>query len=340
MSVAGLHEIEGAAFREGRHGGTLVGERWLELVPGVSRGSYHVSFALDRPCDRFVLSLNPEPFPVGAGIRASLGVEGQWAPCGVIGSGRDLPRSESGEGGGWRVDVDVLERAEPVTSVELRLEVEAGEMGGTPRLRRLALLAWSAADAPPTPEQGQPPSPSPAWGQSVEAPAWSQRELSPELAPRACSPTSLAMALASLGHAADPAAVAARVFDQGAKLYGNWSFNVAYAAELGLSATLVRAGDQGLAFLEAEIAAGRPVVISHRYAEGALSGHPASLASTSGHLILIVGFDAEGNPIVHDPAADPREGESVRRVYDRRELATTWANAGQVAYRLVPDDRS
>lgn len=329
-------ELVGEAWREGTHGGTLVGSRGLELIPGVSRGVYRRVLIGAEPCDRFVASLNPEPFPVGAGLRLSLRLrEGEgwspWAPLGVIGSGRDLPRSESCAGGNLKVSEDLLQTSAPSAEVELRLEVEAGEMGGSPVLRRLTLVGWRADEPLGAPEEPL----REAWGVTLELPERSQRALAPELVERACSPTSLSMLLAFHGRDLEPAEVARRVHDAGAKIYGNWSFNVALAGELGLRAAVRRWRD--LRRIEEEIAAGRPLVISHRYEEGELSDTP--LARTSGHLIAVVGFSETGDLVVHDPAADPARGEAVRRVYRRDEVRRTWLEKGSgIAYQVMAEE--
>lgn len=88
-----------------------------------------------------------------------------------------------------------------------------------------------------------------------------------------------------------------------------------------------------LAALEAEIAAARPVVISHCYGRGELEGAPVS--ATDGHLIVVKGFTSSGDVVVNDPAA-PDE-RSVERVYRRAQLAHTWLeNAGGIAYLVRP----
>ena len=59
--------------------------------------------------------------------------------------------------------------------------------------------------------------------------------------------------------------------------------------------------------IRAEIAAGRPVIVSIRAREGELAGAPYE--STGGHLIVITGFDERGDVHVNDPAtADPARG--------------------------------
>jgi len=58
---------------------------------------------------------------------------------------------------------------------------------------------------------------------------------------------------------------------------------------------------------------------------------------TNGHLVVIVGFDAQGRPIVNDPAA--WSNASVRRVYDRAQFERVWqrGSAGTV-YVIYPPE--
>ena len=63
-----------------------------------------------------------------------------------------------------------------------------------------------------------------------------------------------------------------------------------------------------------------PVVISYAWKRNSLEGAP--IPSSDGHLAVLVGFDAAGNPIVNDPAA-AADGE-VRRTYLRSEIEDLW----------------
>ena len=55
----------------------------------------------------------------------------------------------------------------------------------------------------------------------------------------------------------------------------------------------------------------------------------------SGHLAVIVGFDASGNPVVNDPSA-AADGQ-VQRTCLRAELEHLWVKkAGGTAYRAYP----
>ncbi len=209
-------ELHGLRWKAGRHAGTLVGAQGLELVPGVSRGSYRRALdASSEPVTRLVAALNPEPFPVGAALRLSLRARlaagwSRWCSLGIVGSGRAFPASESSEAapGQPHVEADLWCSPEPVRELELRLELEAGELGGTPQLRRLALEAWdpSRARSESAPERE-------AWGRTLSLPEYSQRTQPGDLPERGCSPTSLAMVLASLGEARPVPEVAAGVYD-------------------------------------------------------------------------------------------------------------------------------
>ncbi len=162
-----------------------------------------------------------------------------------------------------------------------------------------------------------------------------------------CSPTSLAMVLdhfAALPHPEDYTWVpdgpdrfvphlARRCFDHAYGGAGNWSFNVAYAATRGLTAFVTRLRS----FAEAEqfIDAGLPLVLSVAFEAAGLDG---AGYRTDGHLMVLVGFRADGDPVVHDPASHTvRDNAAVRAVYAREQLERAWlgASAG-IAYVIHP----
>ncbi len=328
-----LWEVTGDRWRRGLSGAVVQGGR-LTLPEGARRGQVQQLVAAQAPFDRLVVSLNPEPLPAGARVLVRVRVRAQgrpwsaWLPLGVYGRGGGLPRSETGSVAEAKVDVDVVRCARLASEAEVRLDLEAPPQSAPPRIRRLAVSLWRAGPArPPAVSERE------AWGRVLDVPQRSQALLEPHLAPRACSPTSLAMVLAHHGLERATPEVAAAVYDHAAAIYGNWSFNVAHAAELGLEATAARLA--GLADLEAEVLAGRPVIVSHRYGPGELTGSP--IGATDGHLLVVVGFTAEGDVVVNDPAADPRQGEAVRRVYRRDELRRAWLERAEgVAYLLRP----
>jgi hypothetical protein len=269
----------------------------LESAPEVS-----------APFDRAVISWNAD-----GPVLVELQAHGQWHVMGRWG-----PRPESVPGDP-QVDVDTLKLSAPASSLRWAVTPAPGTT-----VKLVTVTRWR--DGEPIPD---PAVRSPAWGRVLSVPLRSQTTESVDAA-RVCSPTSLGMALAFHGVVRTTRAVAQGVYDHGAKLYGNWPFNTAFAHQLsGLEAYVARAGFEEV---EAEIAAGRPVIISHRWSAGELTGAPMS--ATDGHIIVVVGFTPEGDVIVNDPAG---RGAGVRRIYRRAQLRRTWLEKGRgIAYFLRP----
>lgn len=99
---------------------------------------------------------------------------------------------------------------------------------------------------------------------------------------------------------------------------GNWPFNAAYAATYqDLQGVVTRLSS--LADLETLIAAGIPAITSQSFLKEELTG---AGYGTSGHLMTVIGFTADGDVIANDPASpnDP----AVRHVYKRSEWETIW----------------
>jgi hypothetical protein len=154
-----------------------------------------------------------------------------------------------------------------------------------------------------------------------------------------CSPTSTSMVL-GYWNSNSTASCATLVSDAVDGVYdwiydghGNWPFNTAYAATKNLEGYVARF--TSLKQAEEFIAAGVPVVMSIAWDKGDLTG--ADIASTNGHLLLLVGFDAQGNPIVNDPAS-PSDGAAVQHTYLRSEFEPLWLQAsGGTVYLIYPE---
>ena len=156
-----------------------------------------------------------------------------------------------------------------------------------------------------------------------------------------CSPTSLAMvlryyrALPSSEQTAWAGNHSARVvdhlarmtYDYGYRGTGNWPFNTAYAGTRVQQAFVTRLAS--LRDVEQFIAAGIPVITSITFGTGELRNSP--IGGTNGHVMVVVGFTESGDVVVNDPAADPRQGEKVRRVYDRGQFEDVWLRRGTSA---------
>ncbi|MFG1749873.1 C39 family peptidase [Streptosporangium sandarakinum] len=122
------------------------------------------------------------------------------------------------------------------------------------------------------------------------------------------------------------------MYDHGYQGTGNWPFGVAYAGRYGLAGFVTRL--RSLAELERLVRAGVPVITSQSFREHEL---PGSGYSTGGHIMVVVGFTADGDVIVNDPAA-PGDHE-VRRVYPRAAFGDVWlrsSGSGGVAHVIHP----
>ena len=200
----------------------------------------------------------------------------------------------------------------------------------------LRLAAVAVSSTPPRRSSQAPPAATgdPArWGRTLEVPACTQSY--PDGDSGWCSPTSISMIVGYWEKDAGPCepkvrAAVGGVYDWVYEGHGNWPFNTAYAAARGLEAYVTRF--RSLADAEPWIAAGVPVGLSYAWEPGMLGGAPVS--RSAGHLGVLVGFDASGDPVVNDPAG---KGDSVRRTYRRAELENVWlGHSGGTAYLAYP----
>ncbi|GLY21336.1 membrane protein [Micromonospora sp. NBRC 101691] len=160
-----------------------------------------------------------------------------------------------------------------------------------------------------------------------------------------CSPTCVAMVLAYWGggpapeeyawvDAADPRPevdhAARHCYDHAYRGAGNWPFNTAYAGRYGMDAFVTRL--RSLAEAERFVAAGVPLVFSAAFRTGDVPGLDYD---TKGHLIVLVGFTPDGDPVLNDPYASDDAG--VRRTVDRHRFTAAWqGGSGGVAYVIRP----
>ena len=163
-----------------------------------------------------------------------------------------------------------------------------------------------------------------------------------------CSPTSTSMILAYWNRGPSPADyayvqsdypnvvdpwvdfAARATFDYHYQGAGNWPFNTAYAATHAMEGYVARF--TSMAQIEDWIAAGVPVVVSYA-CKNDLTGAP--IPSSNGHLAVVVGFDAAGNPVVNDPAAP--DDSQVQRTYLRSEFESLWLeHSGGTVYLIYP----
>ncbi|MBI2217821.1 MAG: C39 family peptidase [Candidatus Rokubacteria bacterium] len=255
-------------------------------------------------------------------MRFELAVEqgGCWSPwtaSATLGPHR-FP-SLATQHGSLRSEVDVFFASEPAERVRMRLALHSDEVRLLDTVPWLATL--SASDLAQVPDSDDV-----AGGRAViDVPACSQMEEPESLRHRICSPTSVAMVLGRWGVHAAPRVLAADVFDAQLDLYGVWPAAIRAGARRGIGGYLLRFPDWQAA--RWCLGAGLPVVASVRYARGELSG--AAIEETSGHLIVLTGFDG-AEVLVNDPAA-PTRAEVPRR-YTLDQLRRVWLERSGVGY--------
>lgn len=142
----------------------------------------------------------------------------------------------------------------------------------------------------------------------------------PEIGNSICSPTSISMLMAYYGIDQKPENVAANCFDNGARMYGNWSYNVAYAGENGFRAYVKKCNS--ISELIDIVKTGQPVAASIKTQEQKMiAGSPQ--AYKYGHLLVLRGLTKDGFVIVNDPAS--KEVENVKRHYKISEFEKAWS---------------
>jgi hypothetical protein len=245
------------------------------------------------------------------------------------------------------VNIDSFKRADgaaPLDSYRLRVTLyQRSGSTATPSVQMLAAMVSA-------PFKYEIPSPFDGTAIDLQVPALSQEEHKGEFpeydggGEAWCSPTSTAMVLGALGASpsddelekfpgpayGDPQVdFAARyTYDWNYKGAGNWPANVAYATHFGLDGFVTRL--RSLNEAERFIAASIPLVAS---INGDLPGF--LFGNTNGHLLVIRGFDTNGDVITNDPAAPT--SQEVRKVYGRADFERVWlGGSGGIVYVIYP----
>jgi hypothetical protein len=303
------------------------------------------------PFQELIPSWNAETPPgtwIEVRLRARLGDDdptGRWTRWYDLGSwssdaGPERRQSVKGQhDDDGRVLTDTVVLTAPASAYQLGLTLRADDSAASRAHSPSVSLAAVLASTPSQTARAAPAGGA-AWGTTLDVPERSQM-IYPNGGPVWCSPTSTSMVMAYWSaRLGEPALnrpvpeVAAAVYDVVYRGNGNWPFNTAFAGQHGLVAYVSRMSTLGQ--VESWIEAGVPVVASVAWDPGQLPN--AAVPSTDGHLLVIVGFTASGDVVVNDPAADPRLGLSVRRVYPRDVLERLWLSAsGGAVYLIYPE---
>jgi hypothetical protein len=147
-------------------------------------------------------------------------------------------------------------------------------------------------------------------------------------ATRICSPTSLTMALNFLSKIKlNPNQTADHVYDNCLDAYGSWQYNIAYASDILHDKYYVHLKRlQNFQEIIDSINKKLPVIVSVR---GDITG--AAKSYQNGHLIVVVGYDAQRKKVIcHDPAW-PKNNQ-VYRAYPIADFLKAWAKSHNLAY--------
>ena len=285
------------------------------------------------PFDELILSANAGlPEKTSLSLEAQVLTRGRWSPWFWLGQ-FSTGESQSGSLGVrdvGQVDVDTLLLEQPAEAFRYRVRLRNDGAAQAPVLRLVAACV-SDRKRPPRWTRGRKPPAGAPWVRDLDVPLRSQMVEDASIRGDICSPTAVGMVLSFWNYPVETLQAARGVFDAARGIYGNWAFNAAYAGLFGLDAYVSRLS--GLGELESEVAQGRPVVVSVAFEKGELRGAP--IPRTRGHLILVRGFDEDGNVIVNDPAAPHPEG--VKRTYRREDFLRAWLGRKRgVCYKISP----
>lgn len=258
-------------------------------------------------------------------VYAAAGESDHWFTLGIWTDDKTTRKSvndqknEHGE-----IKTDLL--ATPIKHQKLRLKI-------VPEKASLDLVTISFADR--SAETPMLPSLDGVWGTVLEPPRRAQ--MSYPNGNVICSATATSMLLGywaeRLGRPEVDRAVPVvceGVFDPEWPGTGNWPFNTAYAGSVpGMRAYVTRMW--GIPQLEAWIARGVPVACS--VSRLLLQGQPKG--KNDGHLVVLVGFTKEGDPVFNDPGRNV-----VRMTYKRADFEAAWASSGRTCYIVHPDSHT
>lgn len=284
--------------------------------------------------------------PAGSWIevqfRAQYGVDwSKWYVMGIWAADDSTIRRHSVNGQGdtnASVYTDTfvsLNKKGTTNKFQLKIRLFSANGSATPSVRNASVAYSTSAPKSATASAGDPAN----WNTLINLPLCSQM-VYPDGGEVWCSPTSISMVLGYYGFMPGPCeprvrAAVAGVYDWIYDGHGNWPFNTAYAASLGYEAYVARF--TSLDSAEKFVKAGVPVVMSIAWAKGDITG--STIPSTNGHLLVLVGFDSAGNPIINDPAASTDGG--VRVTYLRSEFEPLWLqSSGGTVYLIYPVETS
>jgi Peptidase_C39 like family len=282
-----------------------------------------------------------------AGTTTKWYVMGRWAADDTYVRRTSVP-SQADTDGTIAIDTFVAAAGHGLTRFQVRVTLyRPTGTTLTPQVRTVGAVASKL----PAPGSVAPSTPQAAQGVILTVPQYSQNIHAgqyPEYdggGEAWCSPTSTSMVVASWGTGPTPADyawvdpsyadpwvdhAARSTYDLNYNGCGNWPFNTAYAGTFGLDGFVTRL--RSLNEAERFIAAGIPLVFSLSFKKNQI---PGLTYGTNGHLLVLIGFSATGQPILNDPASP--DDAAVRKTVGRTEFEAAWLDtSGGVVYVIHP----
>lgn len=236
-------------------------------------------------------------------------------------------RNKKNSGDLINLEIDTLSLKEMAEQIQIRIDFTSKNPENSPVVKMLSLcLSDNSALTPVHDKKIKIQK-----RKILNVPFFSQALAGRDISPYACGPTSIAMILGYYGINKNVREMAFRCYDEYNDAFGNWSFNIAAISELGLYGWVARL--YSLEEVREEIDKGFPLMAGFTYNYGELTGSPCSYSP--GHLLVIRGFDEDGNVVVNDPGF-LYEADGFRS-YDKIEFENIWQKAGGYVLIFRPD---
>lgn len=235
-----------------------------------------------------------------------------------------VPNQQDADGS---VVTDTLKLQRSSGKVQVRLTLGGDDLL-VPKLRFLGLCLTETQAAPPVlaPHFA-------AWGRQL--PVIERSQMAYPNGKVLCSPTTVSMLLNFWAQKLrrpeldrDVPEIVDAIYDAQWQGTGNWPFNMAYAGSFpGMIAYVTRMSD--VSELEDWLAGGIPVGLSVCYDRLRGKG-----PGPNGHLVVLVGFTPDGDPIINDPGTS----QHVRKIFPRKNLIYAWAYSHNATYLMYPEN--
>lgn len=158
----------------------------------------------------------------------------------------------------------------------------------------------------------------------------SQMEAEQQIRQRICSPTALTMCLSAIVDNPPWQEITGKCLDPVTRAYGSWPVAVRTANDYGVHGAVELLFDWYS--VHDTLASGVPIVCSINFKEGELEDAP--LQQTSGHLVLLYGYDKK-HVWVLDPAGNTKN--EVPKRYDLEQFSKAWLHQRGAAYIFCRD---